>query len=247
VVLEPRTSASSDSLPIHLHPLKLEVKIQPALIKNSTKADSFLTIDPLFEGEGRSSVTDWDAIKWMLSFLMKAMTSYFIVGVLNLILAPFLKRFGWDAPSWDTQISLGNNGKHSLFNLFGSTDVNKFKLSLGGKGKGKEDSKDGWGSGGGGGHHSGHPVTGAGGWSGLSPAGWMSYDQYALALPYVDKYSQKAAKKSAKFAKKAHKYAQKAHKYAAKAQAYQLQIRPAAYGQLPGIGGHHSPGLGWAG
>jgi hypothetical protein len=242
--IEPRRK--SDSLPIHPHPLKLEIK---SIVKNSTKADAF-ELDPLFAGEGRG-LPDIDYLSWLIGFFTRGLTSYALVAVMNFLLAPFLKKFGWNGPSWETSISFGNNGKNILNQ---GPNLKKLKIDFGGKGKNakKEDhSKEegwGWGQGGGGGpgypsQFQGHP----GGLGGLQSAGWMSYDQYALALPMVDKYSQKAAKKSQKFAKKAQKYAMKAHKYAAKAQAYRLQVRPAAYGQLPGLPGHGGIGIGGGG
>jgi len=220
--INPR-KGTTDSLPNHPHPLKIDV----VSIKNSTRVHD--DYDPYIV-EGRGIYSELETLHWIWNFLWKAISSYAIVAIINLLLTPVFQKFGWNGPYWSGSVKLGNEGPFPSAPIL-TPSIKKLRVSFGHEGSSKkEEHDDGWGwpspQHGGGGGHGGHggQALGAnfpGGWSSL-----LSYDQYALALPYVDKYSQKAAKKSAKYAKKANKYAQKASRYAAKAQAYRNKVKP---------------------
>ncbi|XP_021963682.1 uncharacterized protein LOC110859118 isoform X2 [Folsomia candida] len=178
-------------------------------ISNSTRVERRLIFD---EGEGRGIIYEFLNLSWLFTLLWKAISSYAIVAIVNVLLTPLLKKFGWGGPYWETSINLGSS---------------KADMHQEGSGGGMPPSKGAWGPQPLPPQMHGHQQPGH---VGFNPhhtgPGWLSYDQAALAMPYVDKYSMKAAKKAQKYTKKAQKYAHKASKYAAKAQAAKLSMKP---------------------
>jgi hypothetical protein len=212
-------------------------------VGNATSTEHYFA--PRHLEEGRGWTNEIINLAWIFKLLGKAITSYAIVAVVNLFLGPTLKKFGFGGPTWETSIKLGNDGKENLLNF--GPKLKKLRVSFGSKGSSKDEKEDdhkGWGQETYGHQQPGHP--------GFNPhhagPGWLSYDQAALALPYVDKYSMKAQKKAQHYTKKAMKYAQKASQYAAKAQAAKLAIKPLYANQFIHPGAATVPGIpsyGW--
>lgn len=168
----------------------MNVKIIKPNSPNSTQIDNFLQKNVHGQARGGGVVVEVLNLSWITALIIRLIKSYAIVSAINLLLYPFLKKFGFGGPHWETSINLGNHEEHSVFNF--GPNLKKLRLSFGNsQGTKSKDSemKEGSGEQGGGQGHGGH------GWGqgnmyppghvGYNPSmgpGWLSYEQAAFAL-----------------------------------------------------------------